>query len=116
MTKKKTMIDKKVVSLVKEWAGGYCEKCGLPATDSMALHHRKLRSRGGKDTPANLLVVHHSCHNLATDSIHLNPEKAENKGWMCPGWKEPEDHVYVTPEGSFALLDNEGNIKILGKA
>ena len=108
-------ISKRVCDLVRERAAGYCEKCGMPAAPSMALHHRKLRSRGGKDTPANLLWVHHGCHNLRSDSIHANPSLAEDKGWMCPSWKEPHDHVLVTPEGKFALLNDEGNIKILGE-
>ena len=111
----KKKMNKKIVEIVRERAAGYCEKCGTPATLSMAIHHRKLRSRGGKDTPANLLWVHHECHNLATDSIHSQPALAEDKGWMCPSWKEPHEHIYVTPEGAFALLDDEGNIKILGK-
>lgn len=108
-------IKRSVVDLVVERAAGYCEKCGMPAAGSMALHHRKLRSRGGKDTPANLLWVHHECHNLGTDSIHANPALAEDKGWMCPSWRDPQEHIYITPEGRFALLDDEGNIRIMGK-
>jgi hypothetical protein len=37
----------------------YCEKCGLGLTEDFALHHRKLRSRGGKDTVDNLIALHH---------------------------------------------------------
>jgi len=65
-------VDKKVVAIVEERAGGYCEVCGLPAQPSMALHHRKLRSRGGKDTASNLIRVHHGCHNLKTSSIRYD--------------------------------------------
>jgi hypothetical protein len=50
-----TNVDKKVVEIVEQRAGNYCEACGGLAQESMALHHRKLKSRGGKDTPANLI-------------------------------------------------------------
>lgn len=106
-------MDKKVVEIVHDRAGGYCEKCGLPALPDMALHHRKLRSRGGKDTPANLILVHHGCHNLKTDSIHLNPAHAEQKGWICPSWKEPTEHPFVKCDGTIVLLQDDGTEAIL---
>lgn len=107
-------MDKKVVAIVQKRANGYCETCG-GATNSGALHHRKLKSRGGKDTPSNLIYIHHECHNMRTDSIHLNPEKAEQKGWMVPSWQEPEETVFTMPDGGFALLLNDGTIKRLGE-
>ena len=108
-------MDKKIVKIVEERAAGYCESCGSGASESMALHHRKLKSRGGKDTPANLIRVHHGCHNLNTDSIHLNPEKAEDKGWMCPSWKDPEEQPMLYHNSYFALLNNDGSITTLGE-
>lgn len=108
-------MDKAIVKIVEERAGFYCEVCGRSASESMALHHRKLKSRGGKDTPANLIRVHHGCHNLNTDSIHLNPEKAEDKGWMTPSWKDPEEQPMLYHDSYFVLLDNEGSIKTLGE-
>ena len=41
-------MDKKIAETVLARAKGYCEACGLPG-DDFALHHRKLKSRGGKD-------------------------------------------------------------------
>lgn len=103
-----------VIGLVQERANGHCEKCGLPATVvTMAYHHRKLRSRGGKDTPANLLRVHHSCHNMATDSIHANPSLASDKGWMVPSWAEPHEWPLVKPDGSIVLLLDDGTERVL---
>jgi hypothetical protein len=107
-------MDKKIVEIVQQRAGDYCEACGKPAQESMALHHRKLKSRGGKDSPANLMRVHHKCHNLGTDSIHLNPAWAEDKGFMVPSWHEPEEWPITLPDGNFALLLDDGTIKILG--
>ena len=105
-----TNVDKKVVKIVEERAGNYCESCGGRAQESMALHHRKLKSRGGQDTPANLIRVHHSCHNLGTDSIHAKPSWATDKGFMVSSWNEPEQTPMVYPDGRIVLLDNDGNV------
>lgn len=106
-------MDKQVVRIVEERAGNYCEVCGGAALPSMALHHRKLKSRGGKDTPANLIRIHHRCHNLSTDSIHLNPERASQKGWMVGSWQEPADVPFTRPDGSIVLLQNDGTFHVL---
>jgi len=109
-------MDKRVVEQVIQRANGYCETCGGVPGETMALHHRKLKSRGGKDTVANLIWIHHGCHNLNTDSIHLNPEMAEHKGWMVGSWQDPEEVPFLQPDGSFVFLNNDGSKKILGKA
>lgn len=103
------------MALVEARAGDYCEVCGGSAEVSMALHHRKLRSRGGKDTASNIIRIHHKCHNLGTDSIHLNPEKAEQKGHMVPSWREPHETPFILPDGSHALLLDDGTIRKLGE-
>jgi hypothetical protein len=105
-----TMIDSKIVALVEERASWYCEVCGKVATESMALHHRKLKSRGGKDSASNLIRVHHSCHNMSTGSIHANPAWAEDKGFMVPSWQEPHEYPMHTPDGRIVLLQNDGTI------
>jgi 5-methylcytosine-specific restriction endonuclease McrA len=107
-------MDKKLVSLVQERANGYCEVCGGVVREG-ALHHRKLKSRGGKDTPSNLIYIHHGCHNLKTDSIHLNPERATQNGWMVESWKEPHEAPMLMPDGTYALLLDDGTIKRLGE-
>lgn len=107
-------MDKKVVEVVHARANGYCERCGLPGLpENMALHHRKLKSRGGKDTPANLILVHHGCHNLQTDSIHLAPAYATEKGWICPSWEEPHSFPMVKPDGTIVLLQDDGSEMIM---
>ena len=97
-----------VVDIVLERAGYYCEACGQNG-DNFALHHRKLKSQGGKDEPCNLIAVHHQCHNLGTHSIHLSPAKAIAKGQIVPSWAEPEETALHLPDGSKVLLDNEGS-------
>lgn len=106
-------MDRRVVEIVEQRAGGYCEVCGLPALPSMALHHRKLKSRGGKDTAANLIRIHHGCHNLKTSSIHLNPEAASQKGWMVGSWQEPDEVPFTRPDGSIVLLQDNGKVAVL---
>jgi len=108
-------MDKKLVQLVQKRANGYCEVCGGVMHEQGALHHRKLKSRGGKDTLSNLIYIHHGCHNLKTDSIHLNPALAESKGWMVASWQEPYETPFVMPDGGFALLLDDGTIKRLGE-
>ena len=48
-------------------------------------HHRKLRSQGGSDEPANLLSVCAFCH----EWIHHNVEDAHNMGWLVRSWETP---------------------------
>jgi hypothetical protein len=111
--KERGTMDKKLVEIVQQRAGDYCEVCGAAAQESMALHHRKLKSRGGKDTAGNLIWVHHKCHNLGTDSIHLNPEWAEQHGYMVPSWQNPQEVPISLPSGGYALLLDDGTKKIL---
>lgn len=106
-------MDKKIVKIVEERAGNYCEVCGGPAHSSMALHHRKLKSRGGKDSASNLIRVHHGCHNLRSDSIHANPERSSQKGWMVGSWQQPHEVPFTRPDGSIVLLQDDGSTQTL---
>lgn len=100
--------------LIKKRANGYCEKCGGKAVAvGMVYHHRKLRSRGGKDTPSNFLRIHWACHTGARNSIHENPELATDKGWMVPSWKEPHEWPLTKPNGAIVLLQDDGTEIVL---
>ena len=109
-------MDKKIAHKVIERAGGYCEKCGGSLSEAYNLHHRKLKSRGGKDSAANLIVVHNFCHIQHKDSIHDNPEESERMGFMVPSWANPEEHPLIRPDGSIVLLFDDGSVKLQGKA
>lgn len=106
-------MDRRIVQIVEARAGDHCEVCGNPALPSMALHHRKLKSRGGKDSPSNLIRIHHGCHNLRSDSIHLNPERASQKGWMVGSWQNPDEVPFTRPDGSIVLLHDNGDVSVL---
>jgi hypothetical protein len=88
--------------------GGYCEKCGGGLEESFALHHRKLKSRGGKDTIDNLLALHHQCHNLGTNSVHLNVKIAEENGWIISAYKNPSECPVTLGDKSIVTLSEEG--------
>lgn len=92
---------------------GYCEKCGRQLGESWALHHRKLKSRGGKDEITNLLALHHECHNLATDSVHLNPAEATEKGFMVSTYADPAECPVTLANGSTVILTPLGTYKYL---
>lgn len=100
-----------IANAVIKRANGYCESCGNPLAEDFALHHRKLRSRGGDDCVSNLIAVHHHCHNLGTDSIHLKPKDATLKGFMCPSWEQPENYPMwlYGKENLIVKLDVKGN-------
>lgn len=87
--------------------------CGKQLPFNWALHHRKLRSRGGDNSPSNLVALHHECHNLGTDSVHLNPAKATELGLMVPSWEEPSACPVTLPDGSSVILTAEGTYKYL---
>lgn len=74
---------------VSERSGFRCELgCGERA---IHLHHRRLRSQGGKHEPANLLHVCRAHH----DAIHANPERSYCLGWLVRSWASPEDVPWV---------------------
>jgi len=101
-------MDKVIANTVLGRSKGYCERCGKPSHD-LALHHRKLKSRGGKDEVVNLVAVCHKCHNLGTHSIHLNPKEATEKGWMVSAYSNPARVPLHIAGGSVVRLDSEGN-------
>jgi len=108
------MMDKALRELVWSRCKGYCEKCATPLFyDSYALHHRKLKSRGGKDEVENLVALHHACHNTGTDSVHLNPSKAEQTGHMVGSWQEPSECPVTLGGGESVILTAEGTYKYL---
>ena len=106
-----------VRELVFKRCKGYCEKCGLPLREGWALHHRKLRSAGGKDTVENFLALHHECHNLGTKSVHLNPKDSMIKGYIVSRYREPNECPLMLPSGQSVILTAEGTYHYLeGKA
>lgn len=83
---KRKPMDKKVRQAVIDRSGGICDLCGCHYTvATQHVHHRKLRSRGGDDSMANLVAVCWSCH----FSIHQSPAQATAWGFMVASWDDP---------------------------
>jgi hypothetical protein len=93
---------------ILERCNGYCEKCGFGLTDDFALHHRKLKSRGGKDTLDNLIALHHACHNLGNNSVHMNIKTATENGWIVPTRADPSEYPMLLNNGKYVTLTPEG--------
>lgn len=85
---------------------GQCEKCGgLLYNEGWEWHHRLLRSRGGSWCPCNGLAVHPRCHTQHRDSIHDNPARSTDEGWMVSHWDDPRTMTVDIPAwGNLVLL------------
>jgi hypothetical protein len=61
-------------------SGGKCEAAAAASCRRRGsqLHHRLMRSQGGKHTVENLLDVCATCH----AHIHAHPEQAYERGWL----------------------------------
>ena len=90
-----------------------CMKCGLTLREPVAVHHRKLRKHGGKDALSNLIALCSTCHNIAPDSVHQNPEMSYRYGWLVPSWADPCEWPLTMPNGSHVLLTDEGDRRVL---
>jgi len=74
-----TAMPKAVVDAVKTRANGVCEAKTSQCVGRVDhLHHRVLRSQGGKHTVENLLAVCMSCHSF----IHHHPQLSVENGWI----------------------------------
>lgn len=85
-----TAIPKAVRLSVLTRASLLCEACGKVRGEH--LHHRRLRSQGGKHTPENLLLVCSGCH----DGIHMNPADSYLRGLLVRSYLDPAD-IAVRP-------------------
>ena len=93
---------------------GYCPWCGLPLGDTFAVHHRKLRKHGGTDDPANLVALHHGCHNLNTRSVHLDPARAYEYGYLVRSMWKPEQVPLRFHGGEWFALHNDHTVTTQG--
>lgn len=91
----------------------HCVKCGKPLRDPVAVHHRKLRKHGGKDELTNLIALCSPCHNIAPGSVHQNPRISYENGWLVHSWDDPAEIPVTLPNGSRALLTNDGDYRIV---
>lgn len=99
-------IDPKLRRLVYDRAGGCCECCGERLEGAWECHHRKLRSRGGQDSAANLVALYHHCHRR----LHNHNNFATEHGFIVSAYADPasvplflhlDRHVYLTATGDY---------------
>jgi 5-methylcytosine-specific restriction endonuclease McrA len=94
----RTPMPPEVAEAVLERANGVCEACRFSSGGRLELHHRKMRSQGGKHTVENLIHVHSECHNV----IHGQPDISYRLGLLVRSWLDPAD-VPVKPFGSLTI-------------
>ncbi|MDF3308749.1 hypothetical protein P3H15_27400 [Rhodococcus sp. T2V] len=88
-------------------AGGRCERCQV-ATD-LQLHHRLRRSAADRERPSNYLMLCLHCHTGGDDSVHANPVKAREFGWILSPHQEPSKAPVYTWHG-WVLFADDGSI------
>jgi 5-methylcytosine-specific restriction protein A len=70
---------------------GMCAVCGLSLDGQGQIHHRQPRGMGGskkrRDTLANMVHVHASCHSM----IESNRAAAYEYGWLVQRGANPEE-------------------------
>lgn len=89
----------------------FCVKCGSAVDKDCAVHHRKLRSQAGKDVLSNLIALCHACHNLGSDSVHLNPRTAAENGWIVKSFEDPALVPVRYQQDRWVYLDDEGTVR-----
>lgn len=94
--KRALSIPPKVRAEVRERSGGDCEARinGVCRGRATQMHHRLLRSQGGKHTPANLLDLCGRCH----DHIHKHTAWAYEHGFLLAAFTQPS-HVRIIEGG-----------------
>lgn len=88
-------------------SGGFCEQCERAVHyNTFHAHHRKFRSRGGKDLIENLVVLCDSCHRWA----HREGTMATKLGFAVPSRNNEGSTpillwgrrwVFLQPDGSY---------------
>ena len=90
---------------------GACPWCGRNLNpDAMAAHHRLLRSQGGTWDLANIVGLHHGCHNLQPGSVHQEPRRAYRLGFMIRTrlLTPAQIPIYARDQQVWLLADGDG--------
>lgn len=97
-----TATSQAVVDICLARAHSACERC--LQVKPLDPHHRKQRSLGGWDSPANVVMVCRRCH----DNIHAQrPGYGDyENGWLLRSWDDPQRVCIRMPRGWVRLLDS----------
>jgi|SRR6516164_2209433 len=102
------MDERKCRSLLRERAGGMCERCGRYG--GLTLHHRRKKSQGGQFTPANCVML---CGSGTTGDhgwVEGNPNDAEWEGFHVRPWRDPAAAA-VKYRGRWVFLTEDGKVE-----
>ena len=89
---------------------GMCPWCGHNLNpDDMAAHHRLLRAHGGTWDLANIVGLHHGCHNIQPGSVHQEPRRANRLGFMIRArlLTPAQIPLYSRSAGGWLLADGD---------
>lgn len=107
--KKKNRVPKEIAQIVVDRADGMCEimsrETGCNGRAEQ-LHHRQLRSQGGKHDVENMIHICEPCHHWA----HMHPAVAYTKGWIVKSTKNPSS-VPIERRGKLVLLTEHGGLE-----
>lgn len=113
VTVRGSTIDPQLRQLVRGRAGGCCELCGIRVgARSYQCHHRKLRSRGGQDSAANLACLCAVCHRRC----HQHPVWATDHGFIVSAYDDPAAVPVALHESRWVLLTFDGHYTDAGEA
>lgn len=102
-----------VARAVQARAGGMCEALipGVCTTRVEQLHHRRMRSQGGRHTVQNLAGICEPCHSW----VHSHPLVARENGWIVSAYNTP-DTAPMLRRGVFSVLQGDGTVRAIGEA
>jgi len=98
-----------VADTISARSGGMCETwiAGTCNTRAVQIHHRKLRSQGGRHTVVGCIHICHRCH----DYIHSHPRESYANGWLVSAYADPAVSP-VLRRGLRTLLRDDGRVLI----
>jgi hypothetical protein len=83
-----------------------CEIC--TREQAAHTHHRKRRSQGGTDAPANLMRLCFGCH----ERVHREPAWAYDNGYLVASWDDPVE----VPCNRMVEHEHEGACRVCGES
>jgi hypothetical protein len=91
-------------------ANSCCERCGqgLTRQSEHSLHHRLLKSRGGRDHVTNLVLLCGTGTTLCHGLVHREVTLSEADGWILPSGTQPAVQSIVHWSGELRWLLPDG--------
>jgi hypothetical protein len=101
------LIEPALRQLVRARAGDCCELCGERLGAAWECHHRKLKSRGGQDSAANLLALCSTCHRRC----HGHVAWATEHGFIVASHDDPQFVPVALHLSCWVLLHHDGTYR-----